>query len=202
MRLPVKSALSFRTEYGLSDSKARICRNKQFGMKLFFRWAQLNRSPAITGSNGVCGLSLPGTGMALANALLNSDCLHPGSLQLWILNWTQLGGPAAPASRRSRINGRTQTAPALKPAAQGRTAFMASGCSSAMSGRRGSGDIRFMIGGRRPKADHVDFFDNGCQSTARNLDKRSATGLLASGMQSPASGRQYWGILLPSSTQV
>ncbi len=34
---------------------------------------------------------------------------------------------------------------------------MVSGCSSALSGRRGSGEIRFMVGGRRPKADHVGF---------------------------------------------
>ena len=33
-----------------------------------------------------------------------------------------------------------------------------SACSSALSGRRGSGDIRFMVRGERPKADHVGFF--------------------------------------------
>ena len=35
-------------------------------MKLFFRWAHLTQSPAVPGPNGVCGLSLSGTGMAFA----------------------------------------------------------------------------------------------------------------------------------------
>ena len=39
-----------------------------FGMKLFFRWAHLNLFPAVPGSNGVCGPSLPATGMAFADA--------------------------------------------------------------------------------------------------------------------------------------
>ncbi len=34
-----------------------------------------------------------------------SDCLHPGFLQLWNLDWKQLEGSAASRSRRSRING-------------------------------------------------------------------------------------------------
>ena len=65
--------------------------------------------------------------------------------------------PSSVAGRQVRRSGRACQAPALKPAAQGRTAFMGSGCSSALSGRRGSGEIRFMVGGGRPKADHVGF---------------------------------------------
>ena len=33
-----------------------------------------------------------------------------------------------------------------------------SDCSSVLSGRRGSGEIRFMVGSGRPKADHVGFW--------------------------------------------
>ena len=65
--------------------------------------------------------------------------------------------PSSVVGRQFRRFGRACQAPASKPAAQGRAAFMVSGCSSAMSGQRGSGEIRFMVGGGRPKADHVGF---------------------------------------------
>ena len=35
-------------------------------MKLFFGWVHLNLSPAVPGSNGVCGPSLLGTEMTFA----------------------------------------------------------------------------------------------------------------------------------------
>ena len=38
-------------------------------MKLFFRRAYFDRSPAVPGPDGICGLSLPGAGMAFAGGL-------------------------------------------------------------------------------------------------------------------------------------
>ena len=68
--------------------------------------------------------------------------------------------PPSVADRQFRRFGRACQASASKPAAQGRTAFMGSGCSSALSGRKESGEVRFMVGGGRPKADHVGFLVN------------------------------------------
>ena len=59
--------------------------------------------------------------------------------------------PPSVVGRQFRRFGRACQASALKPAAQGRTGSMGSARSSALSGRRGSGEIRFMVGGgRRP----------------------------------------------------
>ncbi len=41
-------------------------RDESFGMKPFFPRAPLDRSPAAPGLSGVCGLPLPGAGMAFA----------------------------------------------------------------------------------------------------------------------------------------
>ncbi len=65
--------------------------------------------------------------------------------------------PPSVVGRQFRRFGRACQASASKPAAQGRTAFKGSTRSSALSGRWGSGEIRFMVGGERPKADHVGF---------------------------------------------
>ena len=137
------------------------------GMKLFFRRAHLNSSPAVPGSNGVCGLSLPGSGMAFAGTLVSarwrSRCAKRGLRQAGCV----AARPAAGCSRLQSFICCGPTipqvwpawqAPASKPAALGRTAFMVSGCSSVLSGRRGSGEIRFMVGSGRPKADHVGFW--------------------------------------------
>ena len=46
-------------------------------MKHFPRWIHFNRSPAVTGLNGVCGSSLPGAGMAFAGGPLAIPLLRP-----------------------------------------------------------------------------------------------------------------------------
>ena len=138
-------------------------------MKLFFRWAHLSQSPAAPGPNGVCGLSLSGAGMAGRGrppfrpagdpVAQSAACVRPTVSPPVRRPDVRGCGPSSVVGRQFRRFGRACQAPASKPAAQGRTAFMGSCCSSALSGRRGSGEIRFMVGGGRPKADHVGFWD-------------------------------------------
>ena len=61
--LPPSIAMRWRC---LSKADANAPLAFKFGMKLFFRWAHLNLSPAVPGSNSVCGPSLFGTETAFA----------------------------------------------------------------------------------------------------------------------------------------
>ena len=89
--------------------------------------------------------------------------------------------PPSVVGRQFRRFGRACQAPALKPAAQGRTASMGSARSSALSGRRGSGEIRFMVGGERQKADHVGFFTGNGRSGTRARAKTKLLGHIPRG---------------------
>ena len=44
------------------------------------------------------------------------------------------------------------------------------GIRSVLSGRRGSDEIRFMVGGGRPKADHVGFWLSDCGAKIPSID--------------------------------
>ena len=44
------------------------------------------------------------------------------------------------------------------------------GIHSVLSGRRGSDEIRFMVGGGRPKADHMGFWLSDCGATVPSID--------------------------------
>ena len=136
-------------------------------MKLFFRWAHLKRSPDVPGSNGRLRAFAPRNkdgvrgrppfwpaGDPVAQSVA---CVRPAVSPPIRRPGVRGYSPSSVADRQVRRFGRACQAPTLKSAAQGRSAFMVSGCSSAMSGRRGSGEIRFMVGGGRPKADYVGF---------------------------------------------
>ena len=137
--------------------------------------AHLNSSPAVPGSNGVCGPSLPGTGMAFAGAPVSarwrSRCAEHGLRQAGCV----AARPAAGCSKLQSSGCCGPTFPQVWPGMSSaglearragtdgihcvrlRVVNLHSARSSALSGRRGSGDIRFMVRGERPKADHVVF---------------------------------------------
>ena len=55
------------------------------------------------------------------------------------------------------------------------------GIHSVLSGRRGSGEIRFMVGGRRPKAGHVGFL--GCESACKHAPFAGIADVIAGGAE-------------------
>ena len=62
--------------FGRQLHKAMLSLYK-FGMKLFYPRAHFTRSPTVPGLNGVCGLSLPGAGMAFAGGPLSGPLAIP-----------------------------------------------------------------------------------------------------------------------------
>ena len=118
-----------------------------------FPRAHFARSPAAPGSDGVCGPSLSGAGIAFAGG---PRC-----------------GPLAIPLRRARLASgrlRRRLSGSRMPEAavlhlccvpiipQVRPGMSSAGGVEDGSGRRGG--TRFMVGGGRPKADHVGFFEN------------------------------------------
>ena len=83
--------------------------------------------------------------------------------------------PPSVVGRQFRRFGRACQASALKPAAQGRTASMGSARSSALSGRRGSGEIRFMVGASGKRPIMWVFWSDGCAVTSPPIEKAGPT---------------------------
>ena len=102
-------------------------------MKFFFRWARLNRSPAVPESNGICRLVLPRAGMAFAGCpsplwpagdpvAQSVACVRPVVSPPVRQPDVRGCSPSFVVDRQFRKFGRACQVPVSKSAAQGRKA--------------------------------------------------------------------------------
>ncbi len=156
---------------GYLDSTDKVARHWH---DTFLPLGKPTLSSAVPGSYGVCGLSLPRTGTIFVGGPRCGPLATPFR-RAWLASGRLLrrraggrmfevsvlhllwadnsAGLAGHVKRRSRSPPRRDGIRGVRL----RVVNLHSACSSALSGRRGSGEIRFMVGGGRPKADHVVF---------------------------------------------
>ncbi len=109
------------------------------------------RSPALPGSNGVCGLALPGTGMAFADGprfgRWRSRCAERGLRQADCVAARPAAGCSSLQSFICFGLASPQVRPGMSSAGLEARRAGTDGIHSVVSGRRGSGEVRFMVGG-------------------------------------------------------